>query len=100
MQVPILWVNYSRAPESAFPQALNECVEFFDQEIFLLNSTEFYVLMTHARTHARTHRCFYAYAWALANLSSLGTPGEFIALCGDSAGSSICCSSFDPMREI
>ena len=54
LQIPILSIDYSLAPDAPFPQAVNEI--------------------------------YYAYVWALNNLEKLGSSGEKIIFCGDSAG--------------
>lgn len=54
LQIPILSIDYSLAPDAPFPQAVNEV--------------------------------YYAYVWALNNLEKLGSTGEKIIFCGDSAG--------------
>ena len=58
LQIPILSIDYSLAPDAPFPQAVNEV--------------------------------YYAYIWALNNLEKLGSSGEKIIFCGDSAGLKYC----------
>ncbi|XP_014288475.1 hormone-sensitive lipase [Halyomorpha halys] len=57
LDIPVLSVDYSLAPEAPYPRALEEI--------------------------------FYAYCWALANPSLLGTTAEKIVFAGDSAGANL-----------